>query len=141
MEPTFSDRSPLKSSFDNDSALRGCQPNEKYAVIVHGWLESIKTDWVDDLVENLLRYRGGCIFFMDYSNHSMVQEYFMLVRKFDDISQVLVDKLYHLEGQGFNPDNLFIYGFSFGAQLAINAGNLYGEGKIAEIDGEVDGNC
>lgn len=73
---------------------------------------------------------------MDYSNHSVVQDYFVLVRKFNFISQVLVDKLVQLEEQGFNPDNLFMYGFSFGAQLVINAGNLYGERKIAEIDGK-----
>lgn len=105
-------------------------------IIVHGWLESIETEWVHDLVENLQRYRGGCVIFMDYSNHSIVQDYFVLVRKFDSISQVLIDKLFQLEAQGFNPDNLFMYGFSFGAQLVINAGNLYGDRRIAEIDGK-----
>lgn len=73
---------------------------------------------------------------MDYSNHSIVQEYFTLVRKFDEISHVLLEKLHHLEAQGFDPKNLFMYGFSFGAQLAINAGNLYGEARIDSIDGE-----
>lgn len=73
---------------------------------------------------------------MDYSNHSQVQEYFALVRKFDALSHVLLEKLFQLEAQGFQPDNLFMYGFSFGAQLVVNAGNLYGERRIAEIDGE-----
>lgn len=73
---------------------------------------------------------------MDYSNHSQVQEYFVLVRKFDSLSQVLVEKLHQLETKGFHPDNLFMYGFSFGAQLVVNAGNLYGERRIAEIDGK-----
>lgn len=72
---------------------------------------------------------------MDYSNHSMVQDYFLLVKKFTLLSGVLVEKLYQLEAEGFNPDNLFMYGFSFGAQLVINAGNLYGDSRIAEIDG------
>lgn len=88
------------------------------------------------MVENLQRYRGGCVIFMDYSNHSIVQEYFTLVRKFDALSDVLVRKLFQLEAQGLNPDNLFMYGFSFGAQLVINAGNLYGQQRIAEIDGK-----
>lgn len=66
----------------------------------------------------------------------MVQEYFMLVRKFDALSEVLMGKLEQLEAQGFNPNNLFMYGFSFGAQLVINAGNLYGQQRIAEIDGK-----
>lgn len=73
---------------------------------------------------------------MDYSNHSIVQDYFVLVRKFNQLSQVLVEKLFELEAQGFDPDNLFMYGFSFGAQLVINAGNLYGNNRIAEIDGK-----
>ena len=65
----------------------------------------------------------------------MVQDYFLLVKKFTLLSGVLVEKLYQLEAEGFNPDNLFMYGFSFGAQLVINAGNLYGDSRIAEIDG------
>lgn len=98
-------------------------------------MESIETDWVDDLMKNLKQYRGGCIIFMDYSNHSVVQDYFLLVRKFNGLSQVLVDKLRQLEKEGFDPDNLYMYGFSFGAQLVINAGKLYGHQRIAEIDG------
>lgn len=125
------------SSVDNNNLTQqGCNSSEKYAVVVHGWLESIATDWVQDLVQNLQLYRGGCIIFMDYSNHSIVQDYFVLVRKFNQLSQVLVEKLLELEAQGFDPDNLFMYGFSFGAQLVINAGNLYGNNRIAEIDGK-----
>ena len=126
----------MSSLDDSHITQLGCNSSEKYAIIVHGWLESIATDWVHDLVENLLRFRGGCIIFMDYSNHSIVQDYFVLVRKFNSLSMVLNRKLWQLEEQGFNPDNLFMYGFSFGAQLVINAGNLYGENKIAEIDGK-----
>lgn len=74
---------------------------------------------------------------MDYSNHSVVQEYFTLVRKFDELSYILVEKLYQLESEGFNPENGFMCGFSFGAQLVINAGNLYGPQRIAEIDGNI----
>lgn len=126
------------STLKNDLKEQGCNSSEKYAIIVHGWLEGIETNWVHDLVGNLKRYRGGCIIFMDYSNHSMVQDYFFLVRKFIPLSEVLLDKLRQLESQGFNPDNLFMYGFSFGAQLAINAGNLYGPSRVAEIDGKLD---
>lgn len=123
------------STPDTNMTQLGCSSSEKIAIIVHGWLESNATEWVHDLVENLLRYRGGCIVFMDYSNHSVVQEYFVLVRKFNPLSDVLVEKLYQLEAQGFDPDSMFMYGFSFGAQLVINAGNLYGFNKIGAIDG------
>lgn len=124
------------SSIGNNFTELGCNSSEKYAIIVHGWLESIETDWVSELVENYRRFRGGCIIFMDYSNHSIVQDYFILVRKFDELSFVLVEKLNQLESEGFNPNNGFMYGFSFGAQLVINAGNLYGHQRIAEIDGK-----
>lgn len=114
----------------------GCKKSEKYAIVVHGWKESIHTPWVGDLIGNLQRFRGGCTIFMDYSNHSMVQEYFQLVSEFEELSLVLVEKIIQIESQGFDPDNLFMYGFSFGAQLVINAANLYGVQKIAEIDGK-----
>lgn len=74
---------------------------------------------------------------MDYSNHSIVSDYFNLVRKFIPISNVLLRKLHQLEDQGFNEDKMFLYGFSFGAQLVINSGILFGVNKIAEIDGEM----
>lgn len=73
---------------------------------------------------------------MDYSNHSIVNDYFLLVRKFDIISSVLLKKLAQLNREGFYDDEMFLYGFSFGAQLVINAGILYGVNRIAEIDGE-----
>lgn len=124
------------SSLDTKLTQFGCKTSEKYAFVVHGWKESIRTPWVHDMIDNLQRFRGGCTIFMDYSNHSMVQEYFILVSKFEMISLVLVNKLRQLEAHGFNPNKLFMYGFSFGAQLVINAANIYGEQKVAEIDGK-----
>lgn len=113
-----------------------CDSNDKIAIVVHGWLESIRADWVDELIENLREYRGGCIIFMDYSNHSVVNDYFNLVRKFNPITNVLLKKLHQLDAQGFDNDKIFLYGFSFGAQLVIHAGILFGPQRIAEIDGE-----
>lgn len=104
---------------------------------MHGWLESIETEWVSELIKNLQYYRGGCIIFMDYSNHSIVSDYFTLVRKFNPITNVLLKKLHQLDGQGFSEDKMFLYGFSFGAQLVIHSGILFGENRIAEIDGEM----
>lgn len=124
------------SSAEANLTSFGCDTEGKVAIVVHGWKESIETEWVSDLIGNLLAYRGGCVMFMDYSNHSMVQEYFDLVGKFYRISTVLLEKLFELESQGFNPDNLFLYGFSFGGQLVVYTGALYGDQKIAQIDGE-----
>ena len=73
---------------------------------------------------------------MDYSNHSIVSDYFILVGKFDSISSLLVKKLLQLESQGFDENKIFLFGFSFGARLVINAGILFGENRIAGIDGK-----
>lgn len=124
------------TNFNESLPEIGCNSSEKVAIIVHGWLESIETEWVPDLINNLMQYRGGCIIFMDYSNHSIIDDYFLLVRKFDIISSVLLKKLAQLNAQGFDEKEMFLYGFSFGAQLVINAGILFGENRIAEIDGE-----
>jgi hypothetical protein len=131
-----SDGVQFHSTFNQSLTDLGCNSSEKVAIVVHGWLESIETEWVPDLINNLMQYRGGCIIFMDYSNHSIVNDYFVLVNKFDVISSVLLKKLNQLSEQGFKDEEMFLYGFSFGAQLVINAGILFGENRIAEIDGE-----
>jgi Lipase len=123
------------STFNDNLTELGCNSSEKVAIVVHGWLESIDAEWPMELIENLRQYRGGCIIFMDYSNHSIVNDYFILVRKFNPIEEVLLQKLKQLEEQGFKADNMFMYGFSFGAQLVMSAGMLFGQNKIAEIDG------
>lgn len=110
-------------SADNNLTDFGCDPNGAFALIVHGWLESNNTEWVSELIDNLLIYRGGCIIFMDYSPHSRTPftafDYFGLVPKFGEISRVLLKKLHQMEREGLNPDNWFLFGFSFGAQLVI----------------------
>lgn len=125
------------TTFDDNLTERGCNSSEKVAVIVHGWGESIETNWVNDLIKNLREYRGGCIIFMDYSNHSIDRDYFNLVRKFGPISSVLIKKLVQLNNQGFDDENMFMYGFSFGAQLSIYAGMSFGKNRIAEMDCEL----
>ncbi|CAG9808811.1 unnamed protein product [Chironomus riparius] len=122
------------STFDDNLTERGCNSSEKVAVVVHGWGESMETNWVNDLIKNLREYRGGCIIFMDYSNHSIDRDYFNLVRKFGPISSVLIRKLDQLNNQGFDDKNMFMYGFSFGAQLSIYAGMSFGKNRIAEMD-------
>lgn len=112
-------------------------PNEKYSIVIHGWLEDIDTEWVPQLIKNLQTYRSGCIIFMDYSNHSKVDDYFVLVGKYNLIAKVLMDKVYQLDSQGFDPSRLYMFGFSFGAQLAINTGLQYGFNRVDQIDGEL----
>lgn len=115
----------------------GCKVDEKIAVVIHGWKESFESEWVPVLIQNLQLYRGGCVIFMDYSVHSVVLDYFELLSKFDSIGDVLIRKLLLLEKEGFDPDNFYIFGFSFGAHLALNSGITFGDGKIGQIDGEI----
>ncbi|KAG5674186.1 hypothetical protein PVAND_004169 [Polypedilum vanderplanki] len=116
------------STFDDNLTDLGCHAKEKVAIIVHGWIESIDTPWVPELIANLREFRGGCIIFM------MVNDYFILVQKFNPISIILLKKLRQLEEQGFDENEMFLFGFSFGAQLVIQAGMLFGNNRIAEID-------
>ena len=40
----------FNSSFNESLSERGCDPNKPFAIIVHGWLEEFKTEWVQDLI-------------------------------------------------------------------------------------------
>lgn len=71
---------------------------------------------------------------MNYHNFSKTGNYFQLVRWFDGIAQVLTDKLNQFTEQEFGPDNMFMFGFSFGAQLVLEAGRRFGPQLIGRID-------
>lgn len=89
---------------------------ENVAVIVHGWRESCSEEWVKMLVHNLQEFRGGSIICMDYSYFAQEENYFRLVRHFDALAEVLALKLKDLESVGYDPDNMYLFGFSFGGQ-------------------------
>lgn len=124
------------STLSDDFQSLGCDPSEKLAFLTHGFRESISSKWVTDLVLNLKTYRGGCIIFMDYSNHSTIPIYTLLVERFYQIMTVMMRKLRQLEAQGFDFGKMYMFGFSYGAQLVLRAGVLLGVGRVAEIDGE-----
>lgn len=114
---------------------KGCNPSEKFAIVVHGWLESYaKTEWVPDLIGNLTLNRGGCIIFMDYSNFSVNPNYFVLVTQFQNISNVLLSKLNQLKEQGFDAEQGYMFGFSFGSHLIIDAATRFGQKLFKDID-------
>lgn len=108
---------------------------EKFAVIVHGWKESCDVDWINVLVHNLNEFRGGVIMCMDYSYFAQEDKYFNLVNQFDAIADVLTIKLRDLERAGYDPDNGYVFGFSFGGQLVVEAGKRFGVRRIKNIDG------
>ena len=92
-------------------------------MIVHGWLEGFeKTNWVNETVEQLLKHRGGCVYFMDYSIYANDWDYFRLVSQFERISAVLTKKFEHIG----NFDRQYCFGFSFGARLCVESGFAVG---------------
>lgn len=67
---------------------------------------------------------------MDYSNFSIVADYFKLNSHFFNIARVLVKKI----KQVGNYDRLFLFGFSFGSRLCFEAGAQIGHQVIDRID-------
>lgn len=136
--PIVSSGLPLfNSTFNESLSARGCNPNGSVAIIIHGWLGSWKTEWVQDLISNLTVYRGGCIIFMDYSNYSLNPNYFLLVEQFDNISSILLRFMQKLEVEGFDFSRAYMFGFSFGAHLALQTAIKFGAKRFKEIDGKV----
>ncbi|XP_058463312.1 uncharacterized protein LOC131437771 [Malaya genurostris] len=111
-----------------------CSTTQKFAIIVHGWRENCyDTFWVKDLEVNLNTYRGGCIICMDYSTFAS-NKYPYLFRRFNDLSAVLLKFLRTLQYEGMLFENLYMFGFSFGGQLVLDAGNQIGYNAIQAID-------
>lgn len=123
---------------DEGNDLINCDTNEKYSLIVHGWRESCATLWVTDLVANLRKYRGGCIMCFDYSQYQsrLSDRYRPLVNNFMVIASTLTNILGKLEEVGFDPSNAFIFGFSYGARLVVQAAGSYGYQRVERIDGK-----
>ncbi|KAL7019636.1 hypothetical protein ACKWTF_011185 [Chironomus riparius] len=124
----------FNSSYNQSLSSRGCNSAGKFFIIIHGWLEGWHTEWVQDLISNLTIYRGGCIIFMDYSNYSVNPNYFLLTPQFQNISDKLLRFMEQLDGEGFDFDNGYIFGFSFGAWLAIKTAKTFGTKRFSQID-------
>lgn len=82
-------------------------------------------------------HRGGCIICMDYGRYAS-ESYVRLVRLFDPIAQILTLQLYLLDYMGFNMSNGYLFGFSYGGQLATEAGRRIGYRRLKEIDSKFD---
>lgn len=123
-----SQRFPI--NFPSSTLQQRCDPNGNFSMVVHGWMENIDTQWVSTMITQLLKHRGGCVFFMDYSIYANVPEYFQLVRYFRFISNVLVRKFRHIG----NYDRQLCFGFSFGARLCVDAGLKLGKQTIGRME-------
>lgn len=67
----------------------------------------------------------------------MNPNYFLLVPQFENISAILLRFMQQLEGEGFDFGKGYMFGFSFGAHLAIKTATDFGEKRFKEIDGEI----
>lgn len=70
---------------------------------------------------------------MDYGQYA-AESYVRLVRLFDQISQILTIQLHLLDYMGFDMSNGYLFGFSYGGQLATEAGRRFGYKRLKEID-------
>uniref|UniRef100_A0A1I8M4U5 Uncharacterized protein n=1 Tax=Musca domestica TaxID=7370 RepID=A0A1I8M4U5_MUSDO len=85
---------------------------------------------------SLTFYRGGCIICIDYSNWSK-KPYLDLVQKFDIISHILYEEILELIRRGVDPANGYMFGFSYGGQLASKIGRQlihYNDYMFKQID-------
>lgn len=88
------------------------------------------TLWVNATIQNLVKYRGGCVFFMDYSKYSNNANYFALTPHLQGISNVLLKKFKQIK----NYDRQYCFGFSFGAWLCSETGKKVGNQTIDRMD-------
>jgi hypothetical protein len=101
-------------------------------MIAHGWKEGyvLGTGWVNSTILNLLKFRGGCVFFMDYSKYANVADYFQLTPHFAGISAVLLKKFQQIG----NFNRQYCFGFSFGSWLCSETGKKVGNQLIEKMD-------
>lgn len=93
---------------------------------------------------DLKTYRGGCIVCVDYYYYSKNPDFFGLLVNYADISKVLIKKYLAFEKLGYGPEKVFVFGFSFGARLALELGHEInklhnGTNLISRMDGEFNG--
>ncbi|ETN65590.1 triacylglycerol lipase [Anopheles darlingi] len=111
-----------------------CTADERFALVVHGWRENCyEVPWVKELRNNLQKFRGGCIACMDYSAYSS-GGYGGLVARFRDIRDILLRTVQQLRYEGVEYGRMFLFGFSFGAQLVLDVGNRIGSNELEAID-------
>lgn len=125
------------SDMQYEELVNNCPPaSTLISIVIHGWRESYEsTEWVPNLISNISDVRGGCVLFMDYSKYS-IGDYGLLVGYFKFITDTLVNQLKLLETYGYSPDRIYMFGFSYGAHLAMEAAFRYGPRKISRVDGK-----
>lgn len=84
-------------------------------------------------VLELHHHRGGCVMCLDYSHFAIDSAYFRLVRHFDPLAGALTALLQRLQLIGFALERGYVFGFSFGGQLAVEAGRRVAAVAVAAV--------
>ncbi|XP_030384015.1 uncharacterized protein LOC115631395 [Scaptodrosophila lebanonensis] len=112
----------IKASYNGNILQNsGCSPDDKFAIILHGWIQSCADSWALALIDRLNFYRGGCVVCIDYSIFAS-SSYLQLLANFDNILNAMVSIIHSLIASGFDPNRGYMFGFSFGGQLASAVG-------------------
>lgn len=106
----------------------GCTAKDKFSIVTHGWRDS--NSWVPLLVENLLKHRGGCVIFLNYSSCIDEKNYVVTMNKWRSVSAVVTKKLKDMKRERIPPANVFLYGFSLGARIIVEAAINLGSRKL-----------
>lgn len=97
-----------------------------------------KNLWSSELRDKFLKYRGGCVVIVDWGKYSNNLDYVHVVENFwQPVTNIVKRRVEIIEKEGFNLENVLLYGHSLGAWMAIDVGLQIGEGKIGNIDGEL----
>ncbi|KAH8390395.1 uncharacterized protein LOC110191503 [Drosophila serrata] len=124
------------SALDDKYDLKGsdCSTSDKFAIVLHGWIQSCSDEWAISLIERLSYYRGGCVICIDYSVVAS-SSYMRLYTNFDTLTGAIASIILTLIKQGFDPKRGYMFGFSFGGQLASAVGrSLWPHHVIQSID-------
>lgn len=121
---------------DSNLTTFGCDLNQNISIIVHGWNAGTNFTWVDKLATKLVQVRGGCSVLYKYQACVNDKDYVITLTLWHAMSQKLTTLLRRLEDEGYNPGDMFIYGFSIGSRIAIDAAISFGDQKIGNVDGK-----
>lgn len=124
------------STFDTLLSEQGCDLNGNFSLVTHGWVGS-NSGWIPDLISNLSFYRQGCVIFMNYSYYGDRKNYFEAISFFEPVSRLLTKKLFQITDEGICHDHIFMFGFSLGGRIVIEAALNYGENLISAIDSKL----
>lgn len=106
------------------------------SLITHGWNGS-SARWIPDLISNLTFFRHGCIIFMNYSYFSDHINYLDVRTHFQPISDLMTVKLNYLKNDGVDGRSIYMFGFSLGGRIVIEAASNFGYQIVENIDRKI----